>query len=170
MLVCVCSIHRVQVLSVPACSGLRPVGGTTMPSADFCSSIGRPLGNPCLAANEQISPGMMHLLSSRVSVASTCSIFWMSIGLRVIWPHRPDLQAFYALRVPRTRSLLTASSRPRLTTTALAVRLTVPLIRVRRGLSPPSKCALPGAPKEGPRGNGGLLLFRRGATPPPIPP
>jgi len=31
---------------------------------------------------------------------------------------------------------------------ALAVQLTVPVIRVRRGLTPPSECALPGAHKK----------------------
>ena len=54
----------------------------------------------------------------------------------------------YALRIPRARDLPTASFRPRLTAAALAVQLTVPVIRVRRGLSPPSECALPGAQKK----------------------
>ncbi len=54
----------------------------------------------------------------------------------------------YALRVPRARNLPTASSRPHLTMIALAVQLTVPVIRVRRGLSPPGECALPGAQKK----------------------
>src|ERR1039457_2841579 len=135
-------------LFFPSCSGLRSVGGTTMISADFCSPIGSPLDDPCLAADEQISPGMTHSLSSHLSVASTCAVFRMSVGLRECLLPRPDPQASYALRVPRTRSLLTASSRPRLAAAALAVRLTVPLIRVRRGLSPPSKCALPGAPTQ----------------------
>ena len=54
----------------------------------------------------------------------------------------------YALRVPRAGDLLTASSGPRLTAATLAVRLTVPVIKVRRGLVPPSKCTLPGAKKK----------------------
>jgi hypothetical protein len=61
--------------------------------------------------------------------------------------------ASYALRVPQARDLLTASFRPRLTVTALAVQLTVPVIRVRRGLVPPSECALPGAQKKRPENN-----------------
>ena len=73
----------------------------------------------------------------------------MTIGLQIFWPPRPDVAASYALRVPQTGDLPTASSRPHLTMIALAVQLTVPVIRVRRGLSPPSECALPGAPKKG---------------------
>ena len=69
----------------------------------------------------------------------------MTIGLWISLPPRPDMVASYALRVPQTGDLLTASFRPRLTAAALTVRLTVPVIRVRRGLSPPSGCALPGA-------------------------
>ena len=69
-------------------------------------------------------------------------------GLRVFWPPRPGTNASYALRVPRAGSLRTASFRPHLTVTALAVRLMVPAIRVHRGLAPPSECALPGAPKK----------------------
>jgi len=72
----------------------------------------------------------------------------MTIGLQIFRPPCPDAAAFYALRVPRARDLPTTSSRPRLTAVALAVQLTVPVIRVRRGLAPPSECALPGAPKK----------------------
>ena len=55
------------------------------------------------------------------------------------------MAASYAFRVPQAGDLLTASSRPHLTMIALAVQLTVPVIKVRRGLSPPSERALPGA-------------------------
>lgn len=67
------------------------------------------------------------------------------MGLQIYLPSRPDVIASYALRVPRVGTLLAASSRPRLAAAALAVRLTVPVIRVRSGLSPPSECALSGA-------------------------
>jgi hypothetical protein len=73
----------------------------------------------------------------------------MTIGLQIFEPPRPDMVASYALRVPQAGDLPTASSRPHLAVTALAVQLTVPVIRVRRGISPPSKCALPGALKKG---------------------
>ena len=51
--------------------------------------------------------------------------------------------------VPIALDLPAASFRPHLPMTVLAVQLTVPVIRVRRGLPPPSKCALPGPPEEG---------------------
>ena len=76
--------------------------------------------------------------------------FRMAIGLRVFTPPHPGAVASSALRVPRAGSLLTASSRPRLAAAALAVQLTVPVIRVRRELSPPRRCALPGAQKKRP--------------------
>ena len=69
----------------------------------------------------------------------------MTIGLQICLPPRPDVAASYALRVPQAGDLLIASFRPHLTVTALAVQLTVPVIRVHRGLAPPSECALPGA-------------------------
>ena len=75
----------------------------------------------------------------------------MTIGLQILLPPRPGMAASYALRIPPARDLLTASFRPHLTVTALAVRLTVPVIRVRRGLAPPSECALPGAQQKGRR-------------------
>ena len=56
--------------------------------------------------------------------------------------------ASYVLRIPQAGVLPAASSRPRLTVAALAVQLMVPVIRVHRGLSPPSMCALTGAPKK----------------------
>jgi len=74
--------------------------------------------------------------------------FRMAIGLWVFLPPRPVMSAFYALRVPRAGSLRTASFRPHLAVAALAVRLMVPAIRVHRGLSPPSQCALPGAQEK----------------------
>ena len=73
----------------------------------------------------------------------------MTIGLRINMPPRPGAVASYALRVPRAGGLPAASFRPRLAAAALAVRLTVPAIRVRRGLPPPSECALPGAHEKG---------------------
>jgi len=73
----------------------------------------------------------------------------MIIELRRIRPSRSNTRAFYALHVLRTRTLPSASFRRHVAMAALAVRLTVPIIRVRRGLSPPSMCALPGAHRVG---------------------
>jgi hypothetical protein len=41
---------------------------------------------------------------------------------------------------------------------SLAVQLTVPVIRVRRELSPPSECALPGAHKKASKVLAGVLV------------
>ena len=79
-------------------------------------------------------------------------------------PPRPDVVASYALRVPQAGVLPTASFRPRLAAAALAVQLTVPVIRVRRGLPPPSECALPGAQSGRRRDHS-----RRPPTPPDVP-
>ena len=72
----------------------------------------------------------------------------MTIGLQIFMPPRPGVAASHALRIPQAGDLLTASFRPHLTMIALAVQLTVPVIRVRGGLTPPSECALPGAHKK----------------------
>ena len=89
----------------------------------------------------------------------------MTIGLQIFLPPRPDVAASYALRVPQAGDLLTASFRPHLMVTALAVQLTVPVIRVRRGLPPPSECALPGAHEKGDSGIfQNLLLYPGGPS------
>ena len=59
-------------------------------------------------------------------------------GLSVCLPLRPSVAASYALRVPRAGTLPRASFPPRLAATQLPLRLGVPVIRVPRGLSPPS--------------------------------
>ena len=53
-------------------------------------------------------------------------------------PSRPSEVASYAIPVRRATALPTASFRFRLATDTLAVQLTVPTIKVRKGLSPPS--------------------------------
>ena len=62
----------------------------------------------------------------------------MTIGLRMTMPPRPDVAASYAVPVRRAGTLPTASFRFRVAPDTLAVQLTVPVIRVRRGLPPPS--------------------------------
>ena len=76
--------------------------------------------------------------SSHIPVAFTSPSSWVTIGLRVFSPPRPDGAASYALRVPRAGILRTASFRFHLTVDTLAVRLTIPITRARRGLAPPS--------------------------------
>jgi hypothetical protein len=59
-------------------------------------------------------------------------------GLRVRLPPRPPRRCLHTLRVPRAGALPAASFGRRLAVVALAVRLTVPVIKARRGLAPPS--------------------------------
>ena len=61
---------------------------------------------------------------------------------------RPGATTSYAVHVLRTGTLPAASFGFRLAVDTLAVRITVPIIRVRRGLTPPSECTLVGAPRE----------------------
>src|SRR5699024_6531288 len=107
----------------------------TIASAASCSPIPTPHG---LARPRQ--PNRPPRVSRAAFLPSTrriyFHIFWIAIGLRVSWPSRPDVAASYAVPVRRARSLPTASFRFRLATDTLAVQLTVPAIRVRRGLSP----------------------------------
>ena len=109
----------------------------TMASADSCSPIPTPHGvGSQWQANRPLRVRRATFLPSTRRIYF--HIFWIAIGLRVSWPSRPDVAASYAVPVRRARSLPTASFRFRLTTNTLAVQLTVPAIRVRRGLSPPS--------------------------------
>ena len=62
----------------------------------------------------------------------------MMIGLQPLLPSRPDMAASYALPVRRAGVLLTASFRFLFAADTLAVRLTVPIIRVRKGVTPSS--------------------------------
>lgn len=62
----------------------------------------------------------------------------MAIGLGRYWPSRPDAAASYAIPVRRAGTLPAASFRSRLSADTLAVRLSVPITRVRKGLAPPS--------------------------------
>ena len=108
-----------------------------MASADSCSPIPTPHGvGSQWQANRPPRVRRATFLPSTRRIYF--HIFWIAIGLRVSWPSRPDVAASYAVPVRRARSLPTASFRFRLTTNTLAVQLTVPAIRVRRGLSPPS--------------------------------
>jgi hypothetical protein len=161
-----------------------PCAAATMPSADFCpfiptsldvgSRIGKQTDLPGYCA--PTFPPYTRRIYSR-PFRSHRPVGRMTIGLRAFVPPRPGAVASYALRVPRAGGLLTASFRPRLAAAALAVRLTVPVIRVRRGLAPPSECALPGAhekaagtqapaavvtPSLAPRGRGLLLAQGQG--------
>jgi len=108
----------------------------TVASADFC----RPLHRPC----NRCSPFGQSVRSPRVRRATFAAhtrriyflAFRMAIGLRPVLLPRPVKAASYAVSVRRATALPTASFGFRLATDTLAVQLTVPTIRVRRGLSP----------------------------------
>jgi hypothetical protein len=125
-----------------------PCAAATMPSADFCPFIPTPLDVGSRIGKRTDLPGYCAPTFPPYTRRIYSRTFRMTIGLRIYWPSRPGAVALYALRVPRAGGLPAASFRPRLAAAALAVRLTVPAIRVRRGLAPPSGCALPGAPKK----------------------
>jgi hypothetical protein len=118
-------------------------------SADFCPPIPS-LFNDGSTWQDDRSPRVRRATFVPCARHIYFYIFPVIIGLWILWPPRPGVAASYALRVPQAEDLPTASSRPHLTMIALAVRLTVPVIRVRRGLSPPNECALPGAPTKKP--------------------
>src|SRR6266568_6437397 len=69
--------------------------------------------------------------------------YWALTLLAVL----PGHAASYPLPVRRASALPSASFRFPVAQDTLAVRLTLPLVGQVRGLSPPSECALPGAPK-----------------------
>jgi len=120
---------------------------TTMASADSCRSIParRRVG---LSWQTDRSPGVRHVtfaarpphLRRRVPD---------DIGLRVSMPSRPRDTVSYAIPVPQAAALPAASFRPNLATATLAVRLTVPVIKVRRGLSPLGHRPCPAHMKRG---------------------
>ena len=93
--------------------------------------------------------------TSKTSIFSLCSAatfipyarrvnfqtFRVTIGLWILWSPRPSVVVFYAVSVRLAGTLLIASFRFRFTADTLAVRLTVPTTRVRRGLTPPNSLA-----------------------------
>ena len=143
------TVHRdpARLLAVFTCSALRPVPAPTMASADFCTRIPTPLDVSSTLAPVQISPGIAHP-PSRLCLSD----------LRRSVPCK-----FRALTIlatsPRLRRLVSAScsSGQRFAFGFLQIRshprhpcrsANSSPCRASRGLSPPSKCALPGAPKK----------------------
>ena len=106
-------------------------------SADFCRSIPTPYG---AGSPRQIDrpPRVRRATFLPYTRRIYFHTFRVTIGLWISWPPRPDVAASYAVPVRRAGSLPAASFGFRLATDTLAVRLAVPVTRVRRGLSPPS--------------------------------
>ena len=136
----------------PSRSALRLMLTPTMASADFWRCIATPLdvvSTRHIARSPRVLRTYLHAYACRIYVAAFCA----SIGLCRYWPAHPAAP-------PRSAS---CSSGQRFAFSFLRIRShprhpcrsanTSPC-RVCRGLSPPSTCALPGAPKKGPRFRG----------------
>ena len=94
----------------------------------------------------QIAPGIAHL-PSRLCLSDLRRCVPCKYWASQILDCSPHNVASYPLLVHQVSALPSASFRFGVARDTLAVRLTLPLAgRVSRGLSPPSKCALPGAP------------------------
>jgi hypothetical protein len=108
-----------------------------MASADFCHPIPTPFD---IGSTKQVDrpPRVIRVTFIPYTRRIYSHTFLNGFGLQRIVPSRPDMTASYAIPVRRARTLLTASFGFRLATDTLAVRLSVPTIRVRRGLAPPS--------------------------------
>ena len=116
------------------CRVVRP---THTASADFCQPIPSPLNDSSTWQADR-SPRVRRATFIPYTRRIYFYIFRVIIGLWILLPPRPDVAASYAVAVRRAGTLLTASFRFHLTVDTLAVRLTVPITRVCRGLSPPS--------------------------------
>ena len=113
------------------------VGPPTMPSADFCTSIPTPRSLSSSLERTRRPPRVMrshlHAYARRIYFHGSVQVLdFRLIGSLI--PHG----CLYAVPVRRAGILLTASFGFHLTVDTLAVRLTVPITRVCRGLPPPS--------------------------------
>src|SRR4030042_241122 len=118
-----------------------------MPSADFCSPLTPSLDDVSLWQVNR-SPRVLRTHFLPIYLSHLLPPLPDDYRASDLLASLPRCGCLYALRVPQARDLPTASFRPHLTMIALAVQLTVPAIKGRRGLSPPSECALPGAHKK----------------------
>jgi hypothetical protein len=113
------------------------VSPATMASADSC----QPIPSPHDAGSSR-QTGRPPRVRRVTSIPYTRRIYFrtfrMAIGLQVTLPPRPGAAASYAVSVRRAGTLPAASFRSRVAPDTLAVQLTVPAIRARGGLQPPS--------------------------------
>lgn len=120
----------------------------TMASADFWPSLSTPLDADStrqIARSPRVLRTHLHAYTRRIYVTA----FRTRIGLCRFWPTHPAVPPLSASCSSRQRfasSFLQTSSRPE---NPCRAANTSPC-RVCRGLSPPSGCALPGAPKKSP--------------------
>src|SRR5690606_20272100 len=113
-----------------------------MPSADFCQPIGSLPATLAPWGRRGRSPRVRRVTFSPY----TCHLYFHSLRITLGFEYFGPLAR---LRLPhqcfpfgQAGDLLTASFRFNLAVDTLAVRLTVPVIRARRGLTPPSHFAV----------------------------
>ena len=116
--------------------------------ADFCLLVIPPLGETSPLGQLGRPPRVLRSHFPPTYPSHLHTHLPGDIGLCIFVPARPDVNASDALHVLRAGSLHSASSRHHLTVDALAVPLVVPVTKAHRGLSPPSRSALPGAHKR----------------------
>jgi len=92
---------------------------TTMASADFCHPLGLPYDDRSLAAGKQISQGKTRDFPP-IHPPHYAGSLRMTSGFESMRPLAQRIDASYAVRVPRTRSLPAASFRFRLAADTLA--------------------------------------------------
>jgi len=129
---------EIRLISGVTSSALcRAVDPTLTASADFCQPIPS-LCNDGSTWQVGRSPRVRRATFIPYTRRIYFPIFRVIIGLRILWPPRPDGAASYAVAVRRAGTLPAASFRFHFAVDTLAVRLTVPITRACRGLSPPS--------------------------------
>ena len=109
---------------------------TLTASADFCQPIPS-LFNDGSTWQADRSPRVRRATLIPYTRRIYFYIFRVIIGLWILSPPCPDVAASYAVAVRRAGTLPAASFRFHFAVDTLAVRLTVPITRVCRGLSPP---------------------------------
>src|SRR5690606_15634091 len=110
---------------IPHAQAFSPVGGPTMPSADFCMSLNAVHTASCPVGDTQTSPGNARspsrLCPPRLRPHVPCSYWTLKI---IAFSSR--MNASYAIPVRRASDLPAASFRFHLAMDTLAVRLTIP--------------------------------------------
>src|ERR1700758_3088621 len=130
-----------------------------MAAADFWWLIPSPRDDGSPKANHQISPGITHSLS-RLSLSDLRRSVRTSIGLCIYWPAHPTASPLSAGCSSEQRFACSFLQIPPRDGHPCCSANTSPC-RVCRGLTPPSECALPGAPKEKARANGSGLFHSK---------
>jgi hypothetical protein len=124
----------------------------TMTSADFCNRIREPLDPRSLTARLQISPGISHLLSRLCAsdIRHRVPYMYRASHFLACSPHDAASIRFLFVAPALCFRLPSDSRSPE---KPLPSANTCPC-RLCRGLTPPRRCALPGAPKKSPAGGG----------------